>query len=76
MPALAPASHACALPLPPVQIMPLFEATYGGKAQGLRFFVYWRLFYLACSELFAYNGGAPGGLAGFPGCCVATKLPW
>ena len=32
------------------------QATYG-KGQGLRWLVYWRLFYLACSELFAYNGG-------------------
>ena len=34
----------------------LVQATYG-KGQGLRWLVYWRLFYLACSELFAYNGG-------------------
>lgn len=26
--------------------MPLFEATYGGKKEGLKWFVYWRLFYL------------------------------
>jgi len=32
------------------------QAVYG-KGQGLRWLVYWRLFYLACSELFAYNGG-------------------
>lgn len=32
------------------------QATYG-KGQGLRWMVRWRLFYLACSELFAYNGG-------------------
>ena len=25
--------------------------------QGLRWWVYWRLFYMACSELFRYNGG-------------------
>jgi cyclopropane-fatty-acyl-phospholipid synthase len=38
------------------EIMPLFEKTYGaGKA--LKWWVYWRLFYMACAELFAYNGG-------------------
>ncbi|CAL8464900.1 g4435 [Coccomyxa elongata] len=37
-------------------IMPIMEKTYG-KDQGLRWWVYWRLFYLACSELFNYNGG-------------------
>ena len=38
------------------QIMPLFEQTYG-KEQAVKWWVYWRLFYLACAELFAYNGG-------------------
>jgi cyclopropane-fatty-acyl-phospholipid synthase len=38
------------------QIMPLFEKTYG-KAQALKWWVYWRLFYLACAELFGYNQG-------------------
>jgi cyclopropane-fatty-acyl-phospholipid synthase len=32
------------------------QKTYG-EGQGLRWWVYWRLFYLACSELFRYNGG-------------------
>ena len=32
------------------------QRTYG-DAQGLKWMVYWRLFYLACSELFNYNGG-------------------
>ena len=41
--------------------MPLFEATYG-KSQALKWFVYWRLFYLACSELFAYEGGERWGV--------------
>ncbi len=41
--------------------MPLFEATYG-KEQALKWFVYWRLFYLACSELFAYRGGEEWGV--------------
>ena len=43
------------------QIMPLFEETYG-KDQALKWFVYWRLFYLACSELFKYEGGERWGV--------------
>lgn len=42
-------------------IMPLFEETYG-KDQALKWFVYWRLFYLACSELFKYDNGERWGL--------------
>lgn len=42
-------------------IMPLFEQTYG-KEQALCWFVRWRLFYLACSELFAYDGGNEWGV--------------
>ena len=38
------------------QIMPLFESTYG-KDQALKWWVYWRVFYMACAELWAYNGG-------------------
>ncbi|MES2512836.1 MAG: class I SAM-dependent methyltransferase [Bacteroidota bacterium] len=38
------------------QIMPLFERTYG-KDQATKWWVYWRLFYLACAELWAYNSG-------------------
>lgn len=43
------------------ELMPLFESTYG-KGQALKWFVYWRLFYLACSELFNYRGGEEWGL--------------
>ena len=32
------------------------QRTYG-NTQGLKWMVYWRLFYLACSELFCYNSG-------------------
>lgn len=46
------------------QVMPLFEQTYG-KKEGLKWFVYWRLFYLACSELFAFNGGNEWGVGHF-----------
>lgn len=38
------------------QIMPLFENTYG-KAQALKWWVYWRIFYMACAELWSYNKG-------------------
>ena len=40
----------------------LMQATYG-KASGLKWFVYWRLFYMACSELFGYNGGTEYGVS-------------
>ena len=36
-------------------IMPLFERTYGKDAR--RWFHRWRLFFLACSELFGYREG-------------------
>lgn len=42
-------------------IMPIFAQTYGRDA-ALKWFVYWRLFYLACSELFNYNGGEEWGV--------------
>jgi cyclopropane-fatty-acyl-phospholipid synthase len=38
------------------EIMPLFEKTYG-KSQALKWWVYWRIFYLACAELWAFNKG-------------------
>ncbi|MES2827347.1 MAG: cyclopropane-fatty-acyl-phospholipid synthase family protein [Bacteroidota bacterium] len=38
------------------QIMPIFEQTYG-KDQAVKWWVYWRLFYMACAELFGYNKG-------------------
>ncbi|KAK9835503.1 hypothetical protein WJX74_001789 [Apatococcus lobatus] len=44
------------------KVAPIMEATYG-KASGLKWFVYWRLFYLACSELFGYNGGTEYGIS-------------
>ena len=44
--------------------MPLFQKTYG-KDKALKWFVYWRLFYLACSELFKYDGGNEWGVAHF-----------
>ena len=38
------------------QIMPLLEKTYGEK-DAVRWFNRWRMFYLACSELFGFRGG-------------------
>lgn len=38
------------------EIMPLFEQTYG-KDQAVKWWVYWRLFYIACAELFGYRNG-------------------
>jgi cyclopropane-fatty-acyl-phospholipid synthase len=38
------------------EIIPLFEQTYG-KDQVIKWWVYWRLFYMSCAELFAYNKG-------------------
>ncbi|WP_184546712.1 SAM-dependent methyltransferase [Mucilaginibacter sp. FT3.2] len=38
------------------EIMPLFEQTYG-KDKAVKWWVYWRLFYLACAELWSYNNG-------------------
>lgn len=38
------------------QIMPLFESTYG-KDQAVKWWIYWRLFFMACAELWGYNNG-------------------
>jgi cyclopropane-fatty-acyl-phospholipid synthase len=38
------------------KIMPLFEKTYG-KENALKWWVYWRIFYMACAELWGYNKG-------------------
>jgi len=38
------------------QILPLFEETYG-KQHALKWWVYWRIFYMACAELWGYNKG-------------------
>jgi cyclopropane-fatty-acyl-phospholipid synthase len=38
------------------EIMPLFEKTYG-KESAVRWWVYWRIFYMACAELWAFNNG-------------------
>jgi cyclopropane-fatty-acyl-phospholipid synthase len=38
------------------RIMPLMEHTYG-RAQAVRWWVYWRVFFMACAELWAYDDG-------------------
>ncbi len=38
------------------QIKPIFETVYG-KAQALKWWVYWRIFFMSCAELWAYKGG-------------------
>ncbi|MEM9293111.1 MAG: cyclopropane-fatty-acyl-phospholipid synthase family protein [Acidobacteriota bacterium] len=38
------------------QVMPVLEETYG-KAEGRLWFQRWRLFFIACEELFGFRGG-------------------
>lgn len=38
------------------EIMPLFEKTYGSD-QALKWWVYWRIFFMACAELWGFNKG-------------------
>ena len=38
------------------ELLPLFAQTYGAD-QARRFWAYWRIFFLACAELFAHEGG-------------------
>ena len=38
-----------------VRLMPVFRTTYGDDAE--RWFARWRMFFMACSELFRFNGG-------------------
>jgi cyclopropane-fatty-acyl-phospholipid synthase len=44
------------------EILELFESTYGAaaakpKATALKWLVYWRIFFMACAELWAWNDG-------------------
>lgn len=43
-------------------IWPHLEATYG-KEHASTWFNRWQVFYMACSELFAYEGGDTWGVA-------------
>ena len=36
--------------------MPLFEETYG-KDQALKWWVFWRIFFMSCAELWGFNNG-------------------
>ncbi len=37
-------------------IMPLFEETYG-KENAVKWWVFWRIFYMSCAELWGFNNG-------------------
>jgi cyclopropane-fatty-acyl-phospholipid synthase len=52
-----PASTGCRTPIPiAAEILDLFRATYGAD-QAAIWLQRWRMFYLACAELFGYAGG-------------------
>jgi cyclopropane-fatty-acyl-phospholipid synthase len=38
------------------RLMPLFESTYG-KADARKWWVYWRVFFMSCAELWGYRNG-------------------
>ena len=38
------------------RILPVLEKTYG-KAESRRWFQRWRMFFMACAELFGFNNG-------------------
>lgn len=44
------------------ELLPLFASVYG-SAQAMRWFVRWRIFFLACAELFGYHQGQEWGVA-------------
>jgi len=39
------------------RLMPILASTYGA-AQARRWWVYWRVFFMSCAELFGYRGGS------------------
>ena len=43
-------------------LWPSLEETYGSKDAAMWFYR-WQIFYMACAELFAYNGGDVWGVA-------------
>jgi len=38
------------------RVMPVIAATYG-EAEARRWWVYWRVFFMSCAELFGYRAG-------------------
>jgi cyclopropane-fatty-acyl-phospholipid synthase len=38
------------------QVMPILERAYGAD-QALKWWVYWRVFFMSCAELWGYGGG-------------------
>jgi len=38
------------------EILPLFSETYGAK-NALKWWAYWRVFFMSCAELWGYEGG-------------------
>lgn len=52
-------------------LAPLLQETYGQR-DTVKWWVRWRVFYLACSELFAFKGGNTWGVGQF---CFENKQP-
>ena len=46
------------------EIMPILESTYGHR-EAKRWFHRWRIFFIACSELFGYQNGEQWGVSHF-----------
>ncbi|MBS1962120.1 MAG: class I SAM-dependent methyltransferase [Bdellovibrionales bacterium] len=45
------------------EVLGIFRATYGDATEANRWFNRWRIFFLACAELFAYAGGSEWGVS-------------
>ncbi|KAM4055965.1 mycolic acid cyclopropane synthetase domain-containing protein [Hirsutella rhossiliensis] len=45
------------------QMWPHLVETYGGESEAMTWYNRWQVFYMACSELFAYDGGDTWGVA-------------
>jgi cyclopropane-fatty-acyl-phospholipid synthase len=39
------------------EVLPLLERVYGSAEEARRRFIDWRLFFIACAELFGHSGG-------------------